>query len=186
MLRPGPAISSGLQMTQDPTHKPWRAVPSNLWQPVRDRGQGTSPPVAAGGRDPQDGGRSVTKERDAKHESASELLAGWRSAERDSVAAHEAASVAARAVTAAAAAENAAVGAETAAREATEAAARAKEAAERARVAAAQAAEAAQLASATTEDDQARADETVVEADRAETKARDRFHEAEADGFPKA
>ena len=125
------------------------------------------------------------KDRDTKNESASELLADWRSRERDSVAAHQAASVAARAVMAAAAAEEAAVGAETAAREATDAAARAKEAAERARIAAALAAEVAQLAAATTEDDQTRADQTVLDADRAEAEARDRFHSAEKDGFPK-
>lgn len=122
---------------------------------------------------------------DAERGSASELLADWRSAERDSVAAHEAASVAARAVTAAAAAEEAAVEAESAAREATEAAARAKEAAERAKTAASQAAEAAQFAATTTEDDQARAEQTVLDADRAEAVARDRFHVAQEEGFPK-
>ena len=120
----------------------------------------------------------------AEH-SASELLADWRSAGRDSVAAHEAASVAARAVTAAATAEEAAVEAESAAREATDAAARAKGAAERAKIAASQAAETAQLAAATTDDDQARAEQTVLETDHAEGAARDRFHAAEKDGFPK-
>jgi hypothetical protein len=122
MLRAGSAISSGLQMTHHRRSIVGALFPTTSWQPVRDRGQETSPRVAAGGRDPQDGGRSVTQDRDAKHESASELLADWRSAERDSVAAHEAASVAARAVKAAAAAEEAAVGAETAAQEATDAA----------------------------------------------------------------
>jgi hypothetical protein len=130
--------------------------------------------------------RSMAKDADPKHGSASELLADWRSAERDSVAAHEAASVAARAVAAAAAAEQAAVEAEAAAREATDAAVRAKEAAERAKTAASQAAEAAQIAAATTEDDQARADRTVLDADHAEAEARDRFHEAQGEGFPKA
>ena len=127
----------------------------------------------------------MAKGRDAKHGSAAELLADWRSAERDSLAAHEAASVAARAVTAAAAAEEAAVEAESAAREATDAAARAKEAAERAKAAASLAAEAAQVAASTTEDDQARADVTVLETDRAEGEARDRFLEAQEGGFPK-
>ena len=45
---------------------------------------------------------------DGEHSSAEELLADWRAAERDSVAAHNAASVAARAVTAAATAKDAA------------------------------------------------------------------------------
>ena len=127
----------------------------------------------------------MTKGRDSEHSSASELLADWRSAERDSAAAHDAASVAARAVTAAAMAEEAAVMAETAALEATDAAARAKEAAERAKNAASQAAAAAQLAANTTEDDQARADQTVLDADQAEAHARNRFHAAQEGGFPK-
>ena len=127
----------------------------------------------------------MEKGGNAEHGSASELLADWRSAERDSWAAHEAASVAARAVTAAAAAEEAAVEAESAAREATEAAARAKDAAERAKTAASQAADAAQLAATTTEDDQARAKQTVLEADRAEEEARYRFHMAQDGGCPK-
>jgi len=127
----------------------------------------------------------MAKGGDAKHHSAEELLADWRAAERDSVAAHDAASVAARAVTAAATAEDAAMEAETAAREATEAAARAKDAAERAKAAASKAAETAQKAADTTEDDQARADKTVLDADQAEAAARDRFHAAQESGFPK-
>lgn len=127
----------------------------------------------------------MAKSGDAQHRSASELLADWRSAERDSVAAHEAASVAARAVTAAAAAEDAAVEAESAARLATDAAARAKEAAERAKNAASQAAVAAQQAADTTEDDHTRAAKTVLDADKAEAEARDRFHAAQEGGFPK-
>ncbi len=127
----------------------------------------------------------MAKSRDAGHGSASELLADWRAAQRDSVAAHEAASVAARAATAAVAAEEAAAEAETAAREATNAAARAKEAAERAKTAATQAADAAQRAAVTTEDDQARADQSVVETEAAESEARDRFHAAQEEGFPK-
>jgi hypothetical protein len=127
----------------------------------------------------------MAKGGDLKRGSASELLADWRSAERDSVAAHEAASVAARAVTAATAAKEAAVEVETAAREATDAAARAKEVAERAKAGAIRAAEAAQIAATTTEEDQARADQTVLGADHAESEARDRFHEAQAGGFPR-
>jgi hypothetical protein len=127
----------------------------------------------------------VAKGQGAGHGSASELLADWRAAQRDSVAAHEAASVAARATTAAAVAEEAAAEAETAAREARDAAARAKEAAERAKTAATQAADAAQRAAVTTEDDQARADQSVVETEAAESQARDRFHVAQDKGFPK-
>ncbi len=120
-----------------------------------------------------------------EHDSAAELLADWRSAERDLVAAHDAASVAARAVAAATAAEESALEAEVAAREATDAAARAKEAAERAKLAASSAAEAAQTAATTTEEDQARADRMVLASEQAELDARDRFHEAEKKGFPK-
>jgi hypothetical protein len=127
----------------------------------------------------------MVKGGDADHTSAEELLADWRSAERDSVAAHNAASVAARAVSAAATAEEAALEAESAAREATDAAARAKEAAERAKTAASQAALTAQQAADTTEDDQAKADQTALDADHAEGQARDRFHAAQDDGFPK-
>jgi hypothetical protein len=134
---------------------------------------------------PKEGLEGVANVGEGKHNSASELLADWRSAERDSVAAHEAASVAARAVTSAAAAEAAAVEAETAAREARDAAVRAKEAADRAKTAATQASDAAQLAATRTEDEQAVADQTVVAADDAESEARDRFHAAQKDGFPK-
>lgn len=127
----------------------------------------------------------MAKDKKRDHSSASELLADWRSAERDSVAAHEAASVAARAVTSAATAEEAAVEAESAAREARDAAVRAKEAADRAKTAATQASEAAQLAATRTEGDQARADQTVIDTDDAESEARDRFHAAQKEGFPK-
>jgi hypothetical protein len=44
---------------------------------------------------------------------------------------------------------------------------------------------AAQQAADTTENDQARADQTVLDADQAETEARDRFHAAQDGGFPK-
>ena len=134
---------------------------------------------------PTEGADGVAKGREGEHSSASELLADWRSAERDSVAAHEAALVAARAVTSAAAAEEAAVEAESAAREARDAAVRAKEAADRAKTLATQASEAAQLAAVRTEDEQSQADQTVVAADDAESEARDRFHSAQKNGFPK-
>ena len=128
---------------------------------------------------------TVPKDRDAGHGSAADSSPSGVPRNAIWIAAHEAASVAARAVTAAAAAEEAAMEAETAAREATEAAARAKEAAERAKTAASKAAEAAQLAASTTEDDQARADETVLGADRAEGAARDRFARGAEGRVPK-
>ena len=54
-----------------------------------------------------------------------------------------------------------------------------------ARRAAHQAAEAAQLLSAAAEGDKVRANHAVEDADTAETTARDRFHDAENQGFPK-
>jgi hypothetical protein len=80
------------------------------------------------------------KEPARKHDSAAELLGDWRAAERDTVAARTAASVAALAVAAASAAEEAALEADSAARAAMDAATRAKGAAEHAKRAAAHAA----------------------------------------------
>jgi hypothetical protein len=127
----------------------------------------------------------VTKDRDAGHHSAGELLGDWRGAERDSVAARLAASVADIALKAASAVEEAAQETEAAAKAALEAADRAQVAADRARRAAHQAAEAAQLLSAAAEGDKVRANHAVEEADTAATTARDRFHDAENQGFPK-
>jgi hypothetical protein len=75
--------------------------------------------------------------------------------------------------------------AERAVKAALDAAERAKIAAERAKRAATQAAEAAELLATTAEGDKARANHAVVDAESAETVARDRFHEAEGKGFPK-
>jgi hypothetical protein len=66
-----------------------------------------------------------------------------------------------------------------------DAATRAKSAAEHARNAASHASEAAQIASTTAEGDKARADQ-VSKAELAEDAARDRFHEAQDEGFPKS
>ena len=123
------------------------------------------------------------KGRVAKHGVAAELLGDWRAAERDTVAAEAAATVAALTVAAGAAAEEAAMEAEAAARAAMDAALRAKDAAARAKSAAAHAAEAAQMAAVNAEGDKARADQAVTVAAHVEDEARDRFHEAEAKGF---
>lgn len=122
---------------------------------------------------------------DREHGSAAEFLGDWRAAERDTLAAKTAASVAALTVAAAAAAEDAAAEAESAAAAAMDAATRAKSAADHAKKAAAHAAEAAQMASSTALGDKARADQSVQTAERAEGDARDRFHDAEDQGFPK-
>lgn len=122
---------------------------------------------------------------DREHGTAAELLGDWRAAERDSVAAAVAASVAALTVAAAAAAEEAAAEAESAASSAMDAATRATIAAEHAKLAAAHAAQAAHLAASAALGDKARADQAVETAGRAEDHARDEFHDAQDEGFPK-
>lgn len=119
-------------------------------------------------------------------ETASELLAIWRAAGRDTVAARAAAAVAKMALAAATAAQEAADEVEVAAEAATEAAERARGAAAKAKSAAAQAAEAAQLALQTAQGDKVRANHDVEIADGAEAEAREAFHDAEAEGFGKA
>jgi hypothetical protein len=126
----------------------------------------------------------VSKERE-QHHAAGELLADWRAAERDAVAARDAAHIAALALTAAEAAEEAAMEVEAAAEAAAEAVERARAAATRARRAAAEAAEAAKTALTSAQGDQVRAGVSVTEAEEAESEARDRFHDAESKGFPK-
>jgi hypothetical protein len=120
-----------------------------------------------------------------EHHSAAKLLGNWRAAERDTIAARGAATVAQLALAAAHAAEDAANETEEAAKAAIEVATQAKGAVEHARKAAAAAAEASQLAMAGAEGDAARADEEVQRANKAETVARDAFHDAERDQFPK-
>jgi hypothetical protein len=104
--------------------------------------------------------------------STADLLAEWRAAGRDTVAARAAANVAAAALEAAAAAEEAASQVEAAAKAALESVERARAAAERARLAAAQALE-------TAKGDKVKANHHVVVAEQAESDARDAFHEAE-------
>jgi hypothetical protein len=119
----------------------------------------------------------------SRHETAAELLAGWRAAERDTIAATSTSKVAALALEAATAAEEAAEEVEAAASAASEAVERARSAAVRARKAAAQAAEAAHMALATAEGDKVRANHELEKAEEAETAARDRFHEAQTHDF---
>ena len=120
-----------------------------------------------------------------QHHAAGELLADWRAAERDTLAARDAANIAALALAAAEAAEEAATEVEAAAEAAAEAVDRARTAATRARRAAAEAAEAAMTALTSAQGDQVRARLTVTDAEAAEGQARDRFHDAESKGFPK-
>lgn len=121
---------------------------------------------------------------DPRH-SAAELLGDWRAAQRDTVAARAAASVAALAEAAAAAAQEAAQETEAAAAAAMEAATRAKLAADRAKQAAAHAAEAALILTSTAEGDRAQADQAIAKAEEAENDARARFHADEKKGFSK-
>jgi hypothetical protein len=130
-------------------------------------------------------GFGLAKDTNAHHHSAAELLGDWRAAERDSAGARSAASVAALALKAASAAEVAALETETAVKAALAAAAQAKAAADLAKHAATQAAEAAQLLKATAARDRVRANHAVEEAEGAEAATRDRYHDAENEGFPK-
>jgi hypothetical protein len=114
---------------------------------------------------------------------ASDLLATWRAAERDTVAAHGAARIAELALIAAASAEEAATEVEAAAAAALEAVNKAREAASRARSAAAQAAEAAHLALVSAEADKTQTNHDVAVAQQAEAGARGRFHAAEEAAF---
>jgi hypothetical protein len=117
---------------------------------------------------------------DAKEvRTAAQLLADWRAASRDTVAAVGAARVAEMALTAAALAEEAALAVDEAAQAALEAVERARAAAARARSTAVEAAGAAILALEAAKGDQARAGQDVEAAEHAETEARDRFHRAE-------
>jgi len=120
-----------------------------------------------------------------EHGSAGELLADWRTTERDTVAARSAASVAALAVAAATSAEEAAHAMEVAAEAVLDAAEHAKEAATHAKTAASQAADAARLASAAAVADKRHANDEVERAEKAEATARDRIHDAQAKGFSK-
>jgi hypothetical protein len=108
---------------------------------------------------------------------AAQLLADWRAASRDTVAATGAAKVAEMALVAAAAAEEAALEVEDAANAAVDAVERARKAAARAKTAATEAAKAATWALETARGDKVRAKHDVDVAEKAESEARDRFHE---------
>lgn len=125
------------------------------------------------------------KERPKKPDTTADLLAGWRSAERDSVAARDAAHIATLALVAAEAAEEAATEVEAAADAAAEAVEKARAATARASRAASEAAEAAKTALSSAQGDKVRANHVVVEAEQAEGEARDRFHHAESDAYAK-
>jgi hypothetical protein len=116
---------------------------------------------------------------------ASDLRGDWRAAQRDTVAAKAASSVAALALSAAAGAEDAAQETNLAAGAATDAATRAKLAAEHAKKTAGQAVESALLTAIAAEGDQARADQATSLAEAAETKARKHFYADGVQGSPK-
>ncbi len=110
--------------------------------------------------------------------SAADLLSTWRGAERDHVAATEAAEVAQLAT-------EAARRAATVARETADAAKLSLDAAERAERAARETADAADMLTAAMTREQRAADQAVSDAADAETVAKDAFHDAQERGFPK-
>jgi chromosome segregation protein len=121
----------------------------------------------------------VAQERANKKEkptTAADLLAEWRAAGRDTVAAQNAVAVSKRALEVADAAEQAARETHEAADAAKQAAERAREAAAQARRSASLAAESAQLAHASAQGDAARADQVLQAAEIAEATARARFN----------
>ncbi|HET9497197.1 MAG TPA: hypothetical protein VFP83_02620 [Candidatus Limnocylindria bacterium] len=120
-----------------------------------------------------------------KEKRAAELLADWRAASRDTVAATGAAKVAEMALVAAAAAEEAALEVEEAADAAVDAAERARRASGRAKTAAAEAAKAATWALETAKGDKVRASQGVKAAAQAESEARDLFHDKVDDNAKK-
>jgi hypothetical protein len=111
-------------------------------------------------------------------DSVAESLAAWRAAERDTAHAKTAASVAALGLASANSAEHAALTTERSALAAADAATKTKAAADQAKHAASQAAQAAQILSASAAADHVQAGQAIVDAERAEAAARDRFHAA--------
>jgi hypothetical protein len=125
------------------------------------------------------GGRMAEREGERLGKgSAADLLSNWRAAERDRVAAEETASVASLAASAAAEAR-------TAAAETSEAARLSLEAAQRAQHAARRTADAANVAASAATRDSAAAHTALDASKAAETEARDRFQDAQSQGFPK-
>jgi hypothetical protein len=119
-----------------------------------------------------------------RRDTAADLLADWRGAARETVAARNAAHVAQAALQAATAAEEAAREVESAAEAAAIAVERARQATKRALQAAERAATAAKMAISGAEGDQARTAADVVNAQESEQAASDRFHRAQDKGFP--
>lgn len=124
-------------------------------------------------------------EESEENKSAAELLAEWRAAGRDVVAARAGARVAELALVAAAEAESAALEVEQAAEAALHAVEKARAAAARARTAAAEAAVAANSTLAEARSDKRRANHDVDVAEGAEKEAEESFHDAQRKGFPK-
>ena len=125
-----------------------------------------------------EGGAAMETEPD-RTRSTAELLAEWRAAGRDTVAARAASRVAKLALEAAIAAEHAATEVQAAAQTALESVDRARAAALKAREAARETAEAAATVLAAAEGDKVRADRDVELTELAESVARDAFHVAE-------
>lgn len=126
----------------------------------------------------------MSEEREEKR-TAAELLAEWRAAGRDVVAARSAAKVAELALVAAVEAEKAATEVEQAAKAALQAVDRALAAAARATAAAGEAAVAAHSTLEDAGGDKLDANHHVGVAEEAEREAEKSFHDAEAKGFPK-
>lgn len=116
---------------------------------------------------------------------ASELLADWRAAGRDTAAAKAASEVASLALEAAKAADEAASETEAAASAAASAVDQALKAAASAKRAAEHAANAARILLASAEGDKVRADHDLEVAKEAEDKSRQGFHDSELQGFPR-
>jgi hypothetical protein len=110
--------------------------------------------------------------------SAAELLSNWRAAERDRIAAEETLKVAGVAAHAAAEAAKAA-------RDTSDAARLTMEAAQKAELAARRTSEAAEMLAKSAGADEGAATEALAKSQRAETEARDVYHEAQEQGFPK-
>jgi hypothetical protein len=119
-------------------------------------------------------------------QSAQELLADWRLAERLGKTARSAADAAGLAVESADAAKAAAASAQAAVTGAAEAVDRAKEASDLASVAASQASAAAEQVYADAREDVERTGEIAREADALEVEAGDAFREAQKEAFAKA
>jgi hypothetical protein len=122
--------------------------------------------------------------KDKSPKIASELLADWRAAGRDTAAAMAASEVASLTLEAAKAADDAASETEAAATAAASAVELALKAAASAKRAAQYAANAAHVLIASAEGDKVRASHQLEEAKKAEEKTRLEFHDSQLQGFP--